>query len=176
MKHIKNKYFRRRGMTFLELMVAIFVLIVGISGTLGLIHRTISSASMTTSQLKAAYLAQEGVEVVRNIRDSNWVSDAHWLRNIDVDPDPNIICTCCEVAFDHGRNTSMTRCPVEGLRQLRFLDEFYGYDPAGVPSIFSRRIETSMVDNYLRLRVIVSWDERGTTQNVTVVQHLYNWR
>lgn len=159
-------------MTFLELLVAVFVLIVGISGTVGLIQRTISSASMAASQLKAAYLAQEGIEVVRNIRDSSWVNNHTWLNNI------NDNCSCCEVAYDHDGNTGMTPCSGGNPRQLTFFNGFYGYstNPAAEESVFSRRIRTSMVGDYLRVEATVFWFERGDTRSVTVVENLYNWR
>ncbi len=163
---------RQKGMTFLELMVAIFVLIVGISGTVGLIQRTISSASMAASQLKAAYLAQEGIEVVRNIRDSSWVRDAGWLENI------NNNCSCCEVAYDHDGNTGMIPCPGGNPRQLTFFGGFYGYstDSGAEESVFSRRIRTSMIGDHLRVEATVFWFEKGDVRSVTVVENLYDWR
>ncbi len=173
MEQIKNKDTRRRGMTFLELMVAIFVLIVGISGTVGLIQRTISSASMAASQLKAAYLAQEGIEVVKNIRDSSWVRDASWLENIDSN------CSCCEVTYDHDGNSPMTYCPGGEPRQLTYFNGFYAYssDPNAEESVFSRRIRTSLVGGeYLRVEATVFWDERGDIRSVTVVEKMYDWR
>ena len=172
MKHTKDKNFYRRGMTFLELMVAMFVLIVGISGTVGLIQRTISSAAMVASQLKAAYFAKEGVEVVRNIRDSNWVRNIDWLTNIE--------CACCEVAFDHNASTPMTPCPVgvntcPPLRPLVYFEGFYRY--ATGTGIFRRMIRTTRGgDGHLRVEVTVCWDERGSARSVTVVEKLYNWR
>lgn len=163
---------RQKGMTFLELMIAIFVLIVGISGTVGLIQRTISSASMAASQLKGAYLAQEGIEVVRNIRDSSWVRDADWLENIDAN------CSCCEVTYDHDGNTGMTLCSGGEPRQLTYFNGFYGYstDPSAEESVFSRRIRTSMAADHLRVEATIFWLERGDVRNVTVVENLYDWR
>ena len=171
MKHTKDKNFYRRGMTFLELMVAMFVLIVGISGTVGLIQRTISSAAMSVSQLKAAYLAKEGVEVVRNIRDSNWVRNVDWLTNIE--------CVCCEVAFDHNASTPMTPCSAGAttcpqLRPLVYSGGFYRY-VAGT-GVFRRMIETTRESDHLRVEVTVCWNERGSNRSVTVVEKLYNWR
>ncbi len=162
---------REKGMTFLELMVAIFILIVGISGTVGLISRTIASASMAASQLKAAYLAKEGIEVVRNIRDSSWVRDAGWLENL-----PN--CLCCEAAFNHNSNTAMTACPGGTPRRLIFFNGFYGYTTGtgARESVFSRRIRTERIGDFLRVEVTVSWTERGAIRNVTVVENLYDWR
>lgn len=165
---MKQKDFYRRGMTFLELMVAISVLIVGISGTVGLISMTISAAATTTSQLKAAYLAQEGIEVVRNIRDSNWVKGDDWLMNI------NTNCTCCEVAYNL---STITPCPGGVPQRLTYTGGFYGYAPGGEETIFSRKIETSIgADGHLRVKSTVYWDEKGVERSVTVVQNLYNWK
>ena len=165
---MKQKDFYHRGMTFLELMVAISVLIVGISGTVGLISMTISAAATTTSQLKAAYLAQEGIEVVRNIRDSNWVKGDGWLTNIDTN------CTCCEVAYNL---STITPCPGGVPQNLTYTGGFYGYAPGGEETIFSRKIETSIgADGHLRVKSTVYWDEKGVERSVTVVQNLYNWK
>ncbi|MGB3988134.1 MAG: hypothetical protein WBK67_00335 [Minisyncoccales bacterium] len=162
------------GMTFLELMVAISVLIVGISGTVGLIHRTISSATMAANQLKASYLAQEGIEVVRNIRDSSWIRDKDWLENIDSN------CSCCEVAYNHDGTKAMTTCQGGNPKNLKYFQGFYGYssNPTAEESSFSRKITTSLHDGgeYLRVEATVYWDERGSTRSVSVVENLRDWR
>lgn len=63
-----------KGFTLLEVIIAIFILTVGVGGAYGLIQSTIISASQNKMRLTAYYLAQEGVEIVRNIRDSNWLA------------------------------------------------------------------------------------------------------
>ena len=55
----------------MEAIVAIFVITTGIVGVLSLVTQTISSATFSKDKLIAAYLAQEGIEIVRNIRDTN---------------------------------------------------------------------------------------------------------
>jgi type II secretory pathway pseudopilin PulG len=62
-----------KGFTLVEVIVAIFLLTVGIIGVSALITSTISSATHSSQKLVAAYLAQEGIEIVRNIRDTNWI-------------------------------------------------------------------------------------------------------
>ncbi len=170
---IKDKNFQRRGMTFLELMVAIFVLTVGIAGTLALIHQTIAASSAAANRFKAAYLAQEGIEVVRNIRDENWINDRDWLAGLE-----NRLCG--EVVFN---STTIENCPGEVPQLLRFRDGFYSYDLAGVASIFSRKITltsevvTAMGETTrLRVEVTVFWSERGVEQRIVIVENLYNWR
>jgi len=170
---IKNKNWQRRGMTFLELMVATSVLTVGIAGTLALIHQTVAASASAANRFKAAYLAQEGIEVVRNIRDGNWVNNRDWRTGLGDH-------SCGEVIFN---STTITACPGGMAQLLRFHNGFYSYDTAGVASIFSRQItltsesvEARGTTTRLRVAVTISWLERGVTQSVVVVENLYNWR
>ena len=62
-----------RAFTLIEVVVATFIIVAGTSGVFGLIQRTIAANSAASSKLVASYLAQEGIEDVRNQRDSNWL-------------------------------------------------------------------------------------------------------
>src|SRR3989344_6798261 len=62
-----------RGFTLVEVIVAIFVVTVGIGGVFAFLQSTLFSGITLENQLIAPYLAQEGVEIVRNIRDTNYV-------------------------------------------------------------------------------------------------------
>jgi type II secretory pathway pseudopilin PulG len=65
----KNKK-NRKGFSILELILAIFVLTVGITGALKLIVSTIKTSIDTRNSVIASGLAQEGVELLRNRRDN----------------------------------------------------------------------------------------------------------
>jgi prepilin-type N-terminal cleavage/methylation domain-containing protein len=71
MEQDKNQKKSKKGFSIMELMIAIFVLSVGITGALKLIVATISNSIDTRNAVVASGLAQEGVELVRNIRDNN---------------------------------------------------------------------------------------------------------
>ena len=58
----------------IELLVAIFVIVTGIVAVLALSIITITAARESIMQVEAVNLAREGIEVVRSIRDSNWLS------------------------------------------------------------------------------------------------------
>ena len=65
------------GQTLIETIVAIFVLTLALSGGVALAIYALSSSSRSFNQIVATSLAREGVEVVRMMRDSNWLaSDA----------------------------------------------------------------------------------------------------
>ena len=71
-----------KGFTMIEATIATFILTVGTLGAFALIQIIIGFTSEVSSRLQAVYLAQEGVENIRNIRDSNWLAQAAWDQGI----------------------------------------------------------------------------------------------
>ena len=69
------KYKSKRGFTLLEVITAIFILTVGTGASFALIQQTLLASSLIEFKLIASYLAQEGIEIVRNIRDTNWLQE-----------------------------------------------------------------------------------------------------
>ncbi|MFA5106787.1 MAG: prepilin-type N-terminal cleavage/methylation domain-containing protein [Patescibacteria group bacterium] len=61
------------GVTLLEVVVAIFVITVGLISALALIISSITGARTSKYQLAAGNLARQAIEVVRVQRDSNWL-------------------------------------------------------------------------------------------------------
>jgi prepilin-type N-terminal cleavage/methylation domain-containing protein len=72
----------KKGFTILELLFVILILTVGIGGAFYLISQTFWGVSVTKNRLVAAYLAQEGIEEIRNERDNNWLSGKDWTTGI----------------------------------------------------------------------------------------------
>ena len=70
----QKKKIKKNGFTLLEMMVVIFVVTVGLIAVFSVIQRTVMLTTISVDRLiRAAYLAQEGLELVRNKRDSNWL-------------------------------------------------------------------------------------------------------
>lgn len=67
-----------KGFSLVEVMVSIGVILVGFTGTLTLINRSIAFHDLAYSRLTASYLAQEGIEIVRNLRDENIIKNQEW--------------------------------------------------------------------------------------------------
>ncbi len=61
------------GVTLLEVVVAIFVITVGLISALALIISSITGARTSKYQLVAGNLARQAIEVVRTQRDGNWL-------------------------------------------------------------------------------------------------------
>ena len=66
----------KKGFTILEVIVAIFVITIGVLGAFSVVQRIVSNTMAVSSRLTAVYLAKEGIEIVRNNRDNNWLDPA----------------------------------------------------------------------------------------------------
>lgn len=65
----------QNGQTLIETVVAIFIMIMGIVSALGLAIYSLNASTNISKQIIAVGLAREGIEVVKNMRDTNWLRD-----------------------------------------------------------------------------------------------------
>ena len=155
---MKNKSF-----TLIESVVAIFMLTVGTVGAFSLIQKTLAFTSINSSRLAAAYLGQEGIELVRNIRDANYLAKIAWDNGL------NSCAGGCEIDYN-----DPVLVPYSG-RLLKIDGGFYNYD-SGTDTFFKREITITPQAGALNISVEVNWTERARTHHVIVQTELYDWR
>jgi len=170
-----------KGFTLLEVILAITILTIAVGGSFALISQTIAAVSVIQSKLIASYLVQEGMEIVKNIRDTNWLKNQPWDQNLEEEnyevdyltallPDPLLCLPVCDyddlelLGIDH--------------------DGFYGYNyfPEN-KTIFKRKITISDKADLdgdsqfdkLKVSVEVQWEERGKIHSIVAQEYLYNW-
>ena len=167
-----NSKITKRGFTIIEAIVAIFVITTGIVGVLALVTQTISSATYSSNKLIAAYLAQEGIEIVRNVRDANWLSDASWGTGLtdcsSVSP--------CQADYNDQALSGYTNSPLN----FETISGYYGYD-SGTSTKFKRKITITSANDpdgnpILNVFVLVEWQEKDKPQKVEVRENLYDWK
>ena len=68
----------------IEVITILFIISLGMIGVLSLIVQNIASQSLNKNTLIAYQLAQEGVELVRKVRDTNWnqIPPSAWDTNL----------------------------------------------------------------------------------------------
>jgi len=64
----------RKGFSIIETLLAAFVLSVGLVGVISIFGPINTASREATHRVVAAALAQEGIELVRNIRDNNMIA------------------------------------------------------------------------------------------------------
>ncbi len=70
---IPNNQNKQSGQTLIETMVAVFILVMGIVAALALANYSLGVTGHIRQETIALGLAREGIEVVKNMRDVNWL-------------------------------------------------------------------------------------------------------
>ena len=172
----------KNGFTLIETISAIFIILIGLIGGLTLITRTISFMSLASSRLAASYLTQEGIEIVRNIRDTNWLegSGTSWDEGLT-----ECSTTGCVADYKHSYGPDQLD-PILPTYSSQFLnvdvDGFYSYDSSGSSTKFTRKITIIPNDTddegyspIVDVLVSVQWQQLGKSHTVSAREYLYDW-
>jgi len=159
----KNKK-TEAGFTILELMAVVFVVSIGMIAVMNWISQAFLHARVIRSKLIAAYLAEEGIEIVRNIRDTNWVEGDVWNSGIGTSGD-------FEMQYDDIALSNYTG------RYLKINEAgFYNYS-LGSDTKFKRKISiNTSVNEEISVLVTVSFQEMGKDFEVKALEKLKKWR
>ena len=135
LKKARNK-FTQGGFSFVEVMLGVFLIGVGVLASVTLLSRGLSESLDSRRQLTAVLLAQEGVELVRNIRDNNWIVSAATFENFPATAPDNCII---------GLSTPALVCGVSDAEKTLYLSPGDLYDTVVTarPTKFKRKIMIS---------------------------------
>ncbi|MBU1045562.1 prepilin-type N-terminal cleavage/methylation domain-containing protein [Patescibacteria group bacterium] len=183
---INNTLSNQGGFTLIEMLITITVVSVGIVGAFIAVQQGIIAVDYSNSRFTAALLAQEGVEIIKNIRDTNLLEYNYvsagtiWSEGLGIgdfevqytDPkttDPVLNQPICSPA-----------CGPDDLRSLKkSTPGFYNYDD-GEETRFKRLIQIESPNppnvDQLDATITVYWKKRGGGYySIFLLQHLYNW-
>ena len=164
---------KKNAFTIIELMIALFILSIGMSGSFILLRNISVASSISSSRLTATFLAREGVEVIRNIRDYTWVKGApDWDESI-------LEKTDTRLQYDS-----------EEFPDIRFSGSCYlapnpssGFFECQSSGKFKRTITVEKEDldgdsepDKMHIVSKVEWNERNQHFEVYAVEDLYNWK
>lgn len=74
---------RKKGFSLVEVMMVVFILSTTLTVFIQVISKSIDHSMESRDSIIAADLVQEGVELVKNIRDNNWVNKLTPFSGID---------------------------------------------------------------------------------------------
>lgn len=159
------------GQLLIEAVVAMGVISVGLLGVFSVLSNSLAISKVTSNQYVGTYLAEEGIEVVKNMIDTNqtaWnlnlVQGSAYKFAVEYDSaTPNVADLGQPLRFD----------PSTGL---------YNYE-TGNSTTFVRTITVTSLPvdgnpgEELRVDSVVTWlDQGGMPDSVTLEDDFYNWR
>ena len=172
----RNKF--NRAFTLVEALVALSILIVGIISGFILVTKALYNVTIIQDRLTASFLAQEGIELVRQIRDTNYLktlggASTDWDDNLKTDGDyliaADIYTGTVILPLPPWQDKSLYYHPSSGL---------YNYDNTGdaTPTVFKRKMNiTHVSSDEIRVQSIMNWKSRNINFSFTVEDHLFNW-
>ncbi len=178
---ISNLKSALRGFTLIETLVAVLLLTLSITGPLTLASKGLSAALIARDQMIAFYLAQEAVEYVHYVRDSNKLATASWLTGLDN-------CTTATGCYidTTAQPPTITVCSASGCplinKHTSGGSTYFSYTAGTVtPQQFRRTIllstpSTGEVTEEV-LTVSVSWRaQSGVTRSISVSSNFMDWQ
>jgi prepilin-type N-terminal cleavage/methylation domain-containing protein len=178
-----------KGFTIIETLVAIFILTVAIMATLNAAQLGLQSSLYARDQITAYYLAEEAIEQVRNVRDSNFVSSTacDWLTN-----EGNSSCYTIPAACIRNSYADPASCRIDvasdleeigmstcsGSSCLLKLDSDIGYNySVGNNSKFTRTVDIEQLnDHEVLVTVRVKWVSGPLAERtVTMRTSMFDW-
>lgn len=159
------------GFTLIELLVSFAILITGISSSINLISQSLKSSSYLRNQTTALYLAVEGIELIKNKRDENFLKGDNWLEGISG--------KCNPACFIDGVSGVIKKCSGLNCPNLKYdsANNVYNYNFAGgVETIFNRAIEISVSGGEREIISRVRWNDRFGTHNYVLRTSIFDWK
>jgi prepilin-type N-terminal cleavage/methylation domain-containing protein len=153
----------RQGFTLIEMLVVIFVLGVGLIGAMSFFSINLNNQFEAKNELIAANLAQEGADLVRNIRDYNQLKGLAWNNNLDTGT------VCLFIDFN---SLASHVCSNVGTGDVCIdANSRYYQCVNGTATAFKRNIAiTDQSDGSKKVVCTVTWNDRTTT----TADFLYN--
>lgn len=158
-----------KAFTLIETLVAISVLLVSLVGPLSIAAKALQSAYYARDEVTASYLAQEGIEYVRALRDQNYLNGQPWLTGIS-----DCIGVACAVDFPNFTHTLCTNgvctplliSPTTGLYNVQ----------SGSASPYTRTLTLTQVSpTEVKIDVTITWMSAAISRQIRLTEFISDW-
>jgi prepilin-type N-terminal cleavage/methylation domain-containing protein len=188
-KFLKQKNKKKNGFTLIETLVAISIFSVAVIGMLAILASGLTNTISAKKKMTATFLAQEGIEYMRNLRDtyvlySTSYNDGWNKFNVRVYPE----CEQNGECFFNDETVNFLE-PITPMIDLKLVNcggscptinyssSNARYNSAGLGDVetsFVRSIKTQKLsEGETKVTSTVSWD--NGTKKVSLSESLFNW-
>lgn len=190
MKKYFNKIKYNTAFTLVETLIAISIFTLSILALMSVLSQGISDTNYAKKKIIAAYLAQEGIEYIRNIRDTYVLYSASgpigWTsfnsKMIGASCDQLNGCYFDDQNLNYSDQTQPiidTPLTICGPSCIPLLYDStsgkYGY-ASGTDSGFTRKIRVSIISpDETKVFSTVSWTQGSGAYQITFSESLFNW-
>ena len=156
----------------MEVIISVAIIVSALVVSIVLVSYSVSGTTASKTKIIATNLTQEGLEIVRNIRDNNWLVGKTGPDDGQTDWRDGLGEGQWRVQYDQQNLLSYSSAMLR-----KNSNGFYQYS-SGSNTGFRRiiTIEYDPVDdNKMKVICEVTWQEKGISRSVLVETQLYNW-
>ena len=174
-----------KGFTLLETLVAVTILVVSIMAPMTIAQNALQNAIYARDQVTAFYLAQEGIEYVRALRDKNIMQGNPWLQKPAATAScvsPVDLSACVAAAGSTGCNIDFvnfcdTLCTTpSGCAPLLFSNTGYSTVGAGTPSKYTRTVTLEQITaKQYKIKVHMDWKSGRYPRQFDLEEIIMDW-
>ena len=169
---------KKSAFSIIEIMAVLFIVTIGMVGMMNLISQSIRVQRLNKHTLVAYQLAQEGIELVRVIRDDNWLAEESSKVEFINAMNPGSYC------IDYS-NVELGENINDACRLYLNSNDFYVHDEGtdNIETPYSRLItiekyeeEGSEEENYaVAVTVKITWEDVSGILEYEAETRLYDW-
>ncbi|PID83664.1 hypothetical protein CSB11_00085 [Candidatus Campbellbacteria bacterium] len=190
---IKNKKTKKeKGFTLVEALISITILMVSIAAPLSVASSSLIAAKVAEKQIIAAYLAQDALEYVINIKAGNKISNytngtEELLHNINICSNHGCFVNTLNAPDDPTNRGISEYTTADGYKSKKLYLQnsgIYSYNTSGTETIFSRVVKINRLEDKdgneseyeAKVEVTVYWtSDRGDEKSYTLSANLTKW-
>jgi len=156
---------QKEGFSLVEILVVITIIGIGLIGMMSFFNASLKSHADTENELIAAGLAQEGVELMRSLKDFRVLNGISWSQLYSSDPLELYRLRKCTRIDKESLTDSPRDCNNGNNNFICLLpDGTYRQCNGGVRTVMSRSIQVqSYTASALRVISTVTWNNRTAT-------------
>lgn len=152
----------KKGSILIESVVAINVILVGLLGVFNLLSSSLALNRDVGQKFVATYLAAEGIEVVKNLIDTNYAESRPWNEGLS-DGTYSVSYDSDSLVFNSEEN-------------LRLENGIYGYE-SGEETLFRRDINIELISSdEIKVVSVITWQTKKGSRSVDLEDYFFNWR
>ena len=154
---------KEKGFTLIETLVGAVILATVILGPVTFLATSFTKVDASEDRLSALYLAQEGLELTRRVRDNNILAGNNWNQGLT---DGN---------YEIDYNSPLTSYAGLSLR-YDATNGLYSYD-SGATTKYTRKITiANIAADQMRITSHMDWVDKSGAKSAELQEVLYNWQ
>ena len=175
---------KNSGFTIIETLVAVAILMISIAGPLTIAEKGLTAAIYARDQVTASFLAQDAMEYIKNIRDTNMKKGDDWTQGLQSCINSGSSSNPCKIDTITGINPITSCDPVNANTCYLYMSNNGIYTTASSNNTLTKfqrsfylEKPTVGLDNNgdeVLVRVTVQWTNGTIANVVTLDSELFN--